>query len=478
MGARFGVTPAQKKLKEWRENPVRFVRECFDVEPDAWQADVLAAFPKNQRIAMKASKGCGKSTVLAWLAWNFLATRLHPKVAVTSISADNLSDGLWPEMAKWQAKSEFLKAAFQWTKTRIFAKDHPEQWWMSARSWSKSSDSSQQANTLAGLHADFLLFILDEVGGIPDAVMAAAEAGLSTGIETKIIMAGNPTHLEGPLYRAATTERHLWHLVEITSDPDNPKRTPRVSAQWAREQIEKYGKDNPWVLVNVYGQFPPNSLNTLLGPDEVTAAMRRHLTQDQYDFSQKRLGIDVARFGDDSTVIFPRQGLAAFKPIEMRNARSNEVAARIAQAKGKWESELEFVDDTGGFGSGVIDSLIQAGHSPIPINFSSKAMDPRYLNKRAEMWFLMAEWVKRGGALPNVPELARELTTPTYTFQNGRFRIEEKDQIKERLGHSCDYADALALTFAIPDMPKTLRIPGTEFRPSAPKEYDPYQERA
>ena len=70
--------------------------------------------------------------------------------------------------------------------------------------------------------------------------MAAAEAGLSTGTETKILIAGNPTHTDGPLYRACTQERHLYHVTEITGDPDDPMRSPRISVKWAREQIEKY----------------------------------------------------------------------------------------------------------------------------------------------------------------------------------------------------------------------------------------------
>jgi hypothetical protein len=228
--------------------------------------------------------------------------------------------------------------------------------------------------------------------------MAAAEAGLASGIECHIVQAGNPTNLEGPLYRACTSERHLWALVEITGDPDDPRRSPRVSLQWAREQIEKYGRDNPWVLVNVFGKFPPSSINALLGPDDVSASTQRHLREDQYEWAQKRLGVDVARFGDDRTVIFPRQGLASFKPIEMRNARTTDIAARVALAKSRWGSEVEFVDDTGGWGAGVIDNLLLGGISPIPVNFSGKATDPRYFNKRSEMYFLAAEWVKKGGA--------------------------------------------------------------------------------
>jgi hypothetical protein len=318
-----------------------------------------------------------------------------------------------------------------------------------------------------------MLFVLDESGGIPDAVMAAAEAALSTGTELKLIQAGNPTHLEGPLYRACTKERHLWWVKEISSDPEDPKRAKRVSLQWAKEQIDKYGRDNPWVLVNVFGKFPPNSVNTLLGPDEVSKAIGKHISEAEYSHSQKRLGVDVARFGMDSTVIFPRQGLAAFNPVEMRNARSNEIAARVIAAKAKWGSELEFIDDTGGYGSGVVDSMIQAGHSPQAINFAGKPMNPRYFNRRAEMWFELAEWIKRGGVLPNIPRLVSELTSPTYTIINGKFAIEPKDQIKERLGFSPDFADALCLTFALAEMPSTPQIPG--LRSSAyKKDYDPF----
>lgn len=473
------MTTAASNIRRWREDPIAFVREELRVEPDLWQQEVLRIFPHNQRIAMKACKGPGKTTLLSWLAWNFLATRPHPKIAATSITKDNLEDGLWPEMAKWQNNSPFLKQAFVWQKTRIFSKNNPETWWMSARTWAKAADQTQQANTLAGLHADYLLFILDEAGGIPDAVMAAAEAGLSTiGGEHKILIAGNPTHLEGPLYRACTQERHLWYTVEITGDPDDPKRAPRISVQWAKEQIEKYGRDNPWVMVNVFGQFPPSSINALLGVEEVTAAMKRHLTDDVYNWAQKRLGIDVARFGDDRTVIFPRQGLASFQPITMRHARDSAVSVDIANRtlleKNRFGSEMEFFDDTVGWAHGALDVMRAAGHSPVGVNFGGKATDARYFNKRAEMWMEMAKWVQGGGALPNIPELVRELTAPTYTYSNGRFQLESKDQIKSRLGFSPDLGDALALTFAIPEAPRHESFPGFESRQSMKADWNPY----
>jgi len=213
--------------------------------------------------------------------------------------------------------------------------------------------------------------------------------------------------------------------------------------------------------------FPPSAINVLLGPDEVDAAMARHYREDQYSWSQKRLGIDVARFGDDRSVIFPRQGLAAFVPVVMRHQRTTDIAARVAQAKVNWGSEMEFVDDSGHWGHGVIDNLFAAGYAPTAVLFEGEAIDPRYKNKRTEMWLEMAEWVKRGGALPHIPELTRELTSPTYTFVQGKFMLEPKDLIKKRIGVSPDLADALALTFAIKDMPAMNQGLPEAFRPAA-----------
>lgn len=226
----------------------------------------------------------------------------------------------------------------------------------------------------------------------------------------------------------------------------------------------------------ILGQFPKSSINSLLSLQQVEAAMGKHLSLKDYSYSQKRLGIDVARGGMDSTVIFPRQGLAAFKYTQMRNANGPEVAARILAAKAKWGSEMEFVDDTGGFGGSVIDSLVLAGQTPIGVHFASKATNPRYFNKRAEMWIEMSEWVKRGGALPSCNQLKKELISVNYFINKGKFQLESKDQVKKRLGFSPDMADALALTFAQADMPARDEYEWLRGNESKLKsDYDPFE---
>src|SRR5260370_23563725 len=101
-------------------------------------------------------------------------------------------------MAKWQVRSELLQSMFEWTKTRIFSRREPETWWMSARSFSRTADRAMQGETLAGLHADHILFILDEAGGIPHPGMASAEAALSSFGGGHLVMGRNPTHLQRP----------------------------------------------------------------------------------------------------------------------------------------------------------------------------------------------------------------------------------------------------------------------------------------
>jgi hypothetical protein len=291
------------------------------------------------------------------------------------------------------------------------------------------------------------------------------------------VQAGNPTTLAGPLWRACTSERALWHVVEINGDPDDPRRATRVSIQWAREQIAKWGRDNAYVLVNVFGRFPPSSLNSLIGPDEIRDATLQDYREADYAHAARVLGVDVARFGDDSTVVFPRQGLVAFDPLQYRGLDGTQGAGLLARKMLDWDADAAFVDDTGGYGASWIDNLIRLGHTPIGVGFASKASDPRYANKRSEMHFECVQWIRRGGRLPDVPELTAALTQTTYTFQADRLLIEPKEMVKQRLGYSPDHADALCLTFAYPMARKARGFPGERRdAPSFDAVYEPFRE--
>lgn len=458
------VDVARDRLRDWRRNTTQFARDVFDFVPDAWQKRAFDRWDEpdpTKRIALKACAGPGKSIVEDICAWQFLVTRSdgknHPNAYAMSVTGENLRDNFWKGMALLYDRSPFLQRAFEWQKEQIFAREAPALWWLRGRSWSKSADAEAQGRTLSGLHAKSIAYFVDEAGDIPPSVLRSAEQGLSNCEYGRIMMAGNPTSHDGALYTAADSQSHLWDVITVTGDPDDPDRSPRIDIDWAREQIGLYGRDNPWVMAYILGKFPPTSLNALLGPDELRAAMERKLPDHAYTNLQKRIGIDVARFGDDRTVIFPRQGLRAFDPVEMRNARTDAISGRIALAKKNWNWELALIDSTGGYSGGVEDQCRLGGIDLIPVNFSSNALDPRYFNRRSEMYFQAAQWIKDGGWLPNIPQFIREACAARYWFHKGQLRVLEKEQIKKDLqGHSPDTWDAFMLTFALPEMPADL----------------------
>ncbi len=449
---------AEEDLSRWRCNPAVMVWDLFGATPDTWQAEALRAYSSApiSRVSMRACAGPGKSTVLAWCIVNHMLTQAgvgdHPVGAAISITADNLRDNLWAELARWHGRSELLRAQFTHSAELYFQNENKKTWFISARSFARSANAEEQGRTLSGLHARRILYAIDEAGDISPSVLNAAEQGLSTCEVGKILVAGNPTSMSGLLYQTAVHLRDRWHVIRITADPADPNRSPRVSLEWAQQQIDTYGRDNAWVQAYVLGEFPPGGINSLLSVDQVEASMRSRPADEDYRHSQRRLGVDVARFGDDRTVIFPRQGLVAFEPVTMRDARGHDIAARIMLAKEKWQSEVEFVDGSG-VGASVLDSLLQSGNPGIAVAFAGRPDDPRYLNKRSEMWFRMKDWIERSGSLPRVDGLVRELTEPTYTFTHGKYHLEEKDQIKRRLGYSPDLADALACTFCWSERP-------------------------
>ena len=455
----FRVPHRRSRWTDPAKNPstVRYMTRKIDrIEPDgeAWCRCIEVEHPDHTYLTDDSFIVTHNTAIEAWIGWNFLLTRPYPKCAATSISGQNLKDNFWAEMAKWQSRSPMLMRVFEWTAQRISHRKEPENWFMSARTWPQSADSGRQADTLAGFHADYVLFILDESGGIPSAVMVSAEAALSSCIEGHIVQAGNPTMLSGPLYAACTSERRLWKVIEITGDPDDPKRSTRINVQWARDQIEKYGRDNPWVLVNVFGQFPPSSLNVLIGPDEVTAAMNRGYKEYDIGKASKIMGVDVARYGDDSSVIARRQGVQMFNFDKKRNLESTQGAGWVSRTWDEWGAHACFIDMTGGHGAGWYDQLRVLGKAPIGVQYAGEPHEKsRYHNKRAEMAFDFVNWIKNGGALPNSPELMAALTQTTYTFHKDRFLLQPKDEVKLAIGYSPDEFDAAMQTFAEPVTP-------------------------
>ena len=189
--------------------------------------------------------------------------------------------------------------------------------------------------------------------------------------------------------------------------------------------------------------------NALISIDDVRAAAVRHYDEKDYGFAPRVMGVDVARFGDDSSVIFKRQGLVAFEPIIIRKFDSTAVADRVAIEIAAFKPEAVFIDS--GAGQGVIDRLHLLGMDVTEVPFGGAAIDSQHLNRRMEMWWELGKWLKAGGAIPPITQLQADLCAPTFGFTPaGKKYLEPKEKVKERIGRSPDLADALALTFAAP----------------------------
>jgi hypothetical protein len=444
-----------QRLATWRAEPDVMVRELFDATPDPWQDKVLRDFPSSTRISMVACTGPGKSTILSWLIWNFLITRPHPKVAATSITGPNLRDNLWTELKKWMEASPLVSTLFEWTDKRIVSRQYPKTWFAAARTWNRDADPEAQGTTLAGIHADYVLFVLDEAGGIPDSVAAAAEGGLSTGIEAKMILAGNPTHLSGPLHRSATSARPLYSLHEITGDPDDPNRAPRVSGTWAREMIKLYGKESSFVQVKVFGRFPEGTTDALISIATFKDAVSRWPIRRRLDLAlePRVLGVDVARFGNDRTVVARRAGDLLIGFEEWVGHDTMYTAGRVAEIGQEWGAESYQIDDIG-VGGGVVDRLQEDGLEGVwGVNAAGKANDPKkHINLRSELNLALQERFARGyiAINPDIEEettLMAEGTNLRTRFSGARRAIEPKEKFKARTGMSPDYWDAAVLAY-------------------------------
>jgi hypothetical protein len=487
----------------WQDSPVAFVLEVFgpgyyteygrELTIDSWQREALMAVARNPKVAMSACKGPGKSCVLAWVILWFLATQADAQVMALSITRENLRDNLWKELALWMGRSPMLQAAFEFGATRISSREKEKTWWVSGRAFAQQADTTQQTGSLAGFHGEHIMIVLDEVGDYPLGVLSAAEAIFANATDAHLVVAGNPTRTDGPLYQIVTLDASRWYLIHITGDPDDPKRSPRIDRRWAQSEIDKWGRDNPWVMVNILGMFPPASADQLIGVNLVTAAMQRDVSPLQYSSASRVWGLDPARFGDDEIVLCRRQGVVCRRFHVWRNLNGNDIGNRIGRLLLEAEKDNEFPDavfvDCGGNGASAVDRLEALGWGQLitPVDFGSRADDERFGNKRAEIWWAVKDWLKdKPACLPVDPVLRGELPAPKYMFKetNKRtvFLLEKKESMRARGVPSPNRADALALTFAEPVMPLSEDAQEYVERQRAGQsnhaltEYDPFDE--
>jgi hypothetical protein len=434
----------------------------FKDGPDQWQIDVLTDMGDRLQageidtmeavqIAIASGHGIGKSALVSWVILWAISTFEDTKGVVTANTENQLKTKTWAEVAKWYRLC-ITRHWFELTATALFSKDpdHEKTWRIDMVPWSE-----RNTEAFAGLHnqGKRILLVFDEASAIHDLIWEVSEGAL-TDADTEIIWCcfGNPTQNTGRFRECFGKFKHRWLTRQI--DSRTVKITNKAKIQ---EWVDDYGEDSDFVRVRVRGVFPRTSSNALIGPEEVEEAMKRVYRIEQFEFAAVVFGLDVARQGDDSSVLARRQGKIAHPLKQMRIPDTMLVAGQVGIQMDEHDPDATFVDATGGYGVGVVDALRMTNRDCIEVYFSGKPNDPRYFNKRAEMYFEMAKWVKEGGSLPDDEELKDELCAITYTFQGDKFRIADKDDIKDILGRSPDKADALALTFAHPVGKRSMR---------------------
>lgn len=300
---------------------------------------------------------------------------------------------------------------------------------------------ADNADALRGLYFDGI--VVDEIGDIKPEVWGSVIRPALADRNGWCIFIGTPKgqNIFFELYQRALA-RDDWFAGMYRADETGV--LPEEELRALQEELSE----------NQYRQemlcdFTAATDDALILLDRVLEAQKRAYKVESISYAPKILALDVARFGGDSSVLIKRQGLVAYEPEVFRKLDTMQLAAKTAERIDVERPDAVFIDN-GAMGAGVVDRLRQLGFSIIEINFGSASMDPKYLNKRAEMWGTMADWLKNG-QLPSNQKLMQELTVPTYSFDAAnRLKLESKEKIRERTGWSPDIADALALTFAMP----------------------------
>jgi len=228
---------------------------------------------------------------------------------------------------------------------------------------------------------------------------------------------------------------------------------------WRRLKITSFRVDGSDGLWRFRQEYPANAAEAFqTSGDDSLVDVGSVVTARQFRTSPQKgakiIGVDPARYGKDRTCIIRRNSRKAYD-IEYHSGKDTmEVAGLTAQIIRDEKPDKVFVD-VGGLGAGVVDRLRELGYRGIVIgvNFGERPVKTdRYVNKRAEMWGEMSNWLRGGECeLPDNNELHADLISPTYTYDSsGRLKLESKEDMIKRGLRSPDGADALALTFCYP----------------------------
>lgn len=419
-----------------------------------WQADVMddiATHLQNEEtrhdplfMAVASGHGIGKSACIGMVSNWAMSCFDRPRVVITANTENQLRTKTSPEVGQWFRWS-VSRPLFNIDTMRISLAGSAEasQWAIDFTPWSEHNTEA-----FAGLHAKgrIVLLIMDEGSAISDKVWEVAEGALTDENTVLIwLVFGNPTQNTGRFRECFRRNRKQWKTYQIDS-----RSVEGTNKKALQALVDRHGEDSDVAKVRVKGQFPSASSRQLIPTDLVDAAFGRHLDKHQYDFAARVLTCDPAWTGDDDLVIAFRQGLM-FKILDTIPKNTNDVfiAQKIANYEIKLQADAVFIDL--GWGTGIKSAGDTMGRAWQLIAFSDAAANIGFINKRAEMWQAIADWLEAGGAIPEDQELYEDLIgVQTKPRPDGKIQLVSKEDMKKEGLPSPNKGDALALSFAHP----------------------------
>lgn len=468
------MTDAEVILR-WALDPEACVREAIRAEPTPQQIEGLEALKvlvrakyrvmrgeasdadrdiaRRRGVSIQSGVGTGKDAFCAWVILWFLMCWPYSKIPCVAPTQHQLRDILWSEVAKWVRHSRTQHEAAQtgfrldkwitWQSDKVFFTElGGRQWFAIARTANPKAAAEEQAETLAGLHEDNLCVIIDEASGVPEPVFRPLEATL-TGPMNFAVVVFNPTRAQGFAIDTQQSQRDHWLAMRWNSE-----ESPIVAKESIDYIADKYGRDSNAYRIRVLG-LPPHVEEDVLIPWElVMEAVDRDVVPLEDD--PWVLGIDVARFGSDLSVILARRGPVVDRLKIFNGLDTEQLSGWIMNEIFEREPAYVFVD-TIGIGAGVADKLRhRCRHVQIIDVMTSErpATDPRRFRRlRDELWWRTRErFFARTISIPQDDELIAELSTPRYEINDGKIVVMSKKKMKLTVHGSPNRADALVMT--------------------------------
>lgn len=499
---------AEAKHQAYRTDPVLWAEEVLGVILWSKQKEILRSIAANKRTAVKSCHSIGKTFICAVAASWWVSTRTDSMVQSTAPTYQQVHSLLWEEIRKMHTRCNLVG--------RVTLGD---QWLRPMATDGRVKDSlvgegkKPADSNIHGFHGthrpDGVFAILDEGCGIATAIYTGAEA-ITTASFDRILTVGNPDDPNTEFGRIFREGHKNWNLITVSAfdspnftgegdemrawaakqdrlhpgEPDNPRPRTKMVEQilgsmpqinTIEEQKEIWGEDDPRYISKVLAQFPLTSLDSLFTAAEIEIGLANVIEPDERDF--RVLGVDVARYGEDSTVVVSNVRGHIEVPLVLKSKDTMEVAAQIHKLAIEQRIDQIRVDGIG-VGGGVVDRLAQLSRTMdnpyVVVEMTANASPPdKSLHRNARAyWYDSAKHQLRAGDI-DLPvgdqkspaeKLMQEMGGIHYGYPNGILKIESKEDIRARGDKSPDYVDAFVMAVApisyINDDPLATMRPG------------------